>query len=260
MGLLSWIILGLIAGVIARALVGRGLGLIETIVAGIVGAVLGGFLASALGTGNTGLDVGSIAFATAGAIVVIIVWRLGVRRPTGATPSLRSDLPVESGSSNLVTFISYRREDASGHAGRLYDVLLTKFRSDQVFMDVDAIPPGVDFVDHIQAAVARCDVLLALIGPRWLTLTDDTGVRRLDDPGDIVRLEIEAALKRGVRVVPVLIQGSRMPRLEDLPEPIRALARRNALEISDARFRFDAERLMGLLVEMDAAKPSHVAS
>ena len=262
MGLIAWILVGLIAAVIAKALVSRGSGGIGTIILGIVGAVAGGFIASALLGGDPGgaLQLSTLVFAMAGAVIVVAARRLVLGTPADEARITRNGLPAESSQSNLLTFISYRREEASGHAGRLYDVLLTRFQPDHVFMDVDAIPPGVDFEEYIQAAVSRCDVLLAIIGPRWLTLTDDMGVRRLDDPGDFVRLEIEAALKRDVRVVPVLIQGSRMPRSDDLPESIRPLARRNALELSDARFRFDAERLIGVLVEIDGAKrPTIVA-
>jgi TIR domain len=101
-------------------------------------------------------------------------------------------------------FISYRREESSGLAGRLYDRLAARFGDDQVFMDVDTIDLGVDFADVITQAVSTCEVLLAIIGPRWLTATDDDGQRRLDDPDDTVRLEIAAALERDIRVIPIL--------------------------------------------------------
>src|SRR5215813_2477651 len=103
-------------------------------------------------------------------------------------------------------------------------------------MDIDTIPLGVDFVGVIEDAVARCDVLLAVIGPRWLTSQDAQGSRRLDDPNDFVRLEIEAALKRGVRVVPVRVDGAAMPAAEQLPPSLRPLARRQAIEMDDTRW------------------------
>jgi len=144
-------------------------------------------------------------------------------------------------------FISYRRQDSAGHAGRLYDRLAQHFGADQLFIDVDTIEPGVDFVEVIQSAVGACDVLLAIIGKRWLTSADATGQRRLDNPQDFVRLEIEAALERGIRVVPVLVQGAAMPRADELPEGLSRLARRNAFEVSDHRFRFDSEQLIATL-------------
>src|SRR5579862_959179 len=114
-------------------------------------------------------------------------------------------------------FVSYRRQESSHLAGRLYDRLADRFGEDQMFMDVDTIEPGVDFAEEIFRAVASCKVLLAIIGPSWLTATDANGRRRLDDPDDIVRLEIEAALGRSVRVIPILIEGAVMPTRQDLP-------------------------------------------
>jgi hypothetical protein len=108
-------------------------------------------------------------------------------------------------------FVSYRRRESSHLAGRLYDRLADRFGESQAFIDVDAIEPGVDFAEEIGRAVAACRVLLAVIGPDWLTITDEEGRRRLDDPGDFVRLEIGAALARDVRVIPILVEGAQMP-------------------------------------------------
>jgi hypothetical protein len=144
-------------------------------------------------------------------------------------------------------FISYRREDAGYPAGWLFDQLAARLGADRVFKDVDSIEPGDDFAEMITAAVASCTVLLAVIGDRWLTAAGQDG-RRLDDPGDFVRLEIEAALARGVRVVPVLVGGVPMPRPEQLPASLAALARRQAVELSHARFSSD---LAGLLKVLD---------
>ena len=142
-------------------------------------------------------------------------------------------------------FISYRRDDSAGHAGRIYDHLMTHFGQGQVFMDVDAIGPGVDFVKVVQEAVGACDCLIAVIGTEWLTASDstETGGRRLDDPEDLVRVEIATALERGISVMPVLVQGAVMPRSTDLPQDLKELANRNALELNDTRFRSDVERL-----------------
>ena len=140
-------------------------------------------------------------------------------------------------------FISYRRDDSSGHSGRLYDRLTDHFGQGQVFMDVDAIRPGLDFVEVVQQAVSVCDGLVAVIGRDWLETSDRAGGRRLDDVEDLVRVEIATALERGIRVIPVLVQGAQMPRSTDLPEGLKGLANRNALDVSDTRFRADVEQI-----------------
>ena len=144
-------------------------------------------------------------------------------------------------------FISYRREDSAGHTGRLYDWLEGRFGKDDIFMDVDTIEPGLDFVEAIQQAVGSCDALIAVIGKRWLDASDAAGHRRLDDPEDLVRLEIATALERGIRVLPVLVEGAREPRSLDLPDGLKLLGRCSALELSDTRFRSDVYRLIEAL-------------
>jgi hypothetical protein len=144
-------------------------------------------------------------------------------------------------------FVSYRRQESSHLAGRLADRLASRFGEGQVFIDVDTIEPGVDFAEEIFRAVAACEVLLAVIGPSWLTATDERSRRRLDDPDDIVRLEIEAALARGVRVIPILVEGAIMPGREDLPESLARLARLNALRIRHESFRYDAGHLVAAI-------------
>ena len=144
-------------------------------------------------------------------------------------------------------FISYRREETAYPAGWLYDRLDERFGDAQVFKDVDSIPLGDDFVAAITTAVGSCDVLLALIGDKWLTITDERGRRRLDDPHDFVRLEIEAALARNVRLIPVLVDGARMPRADELPDSLAGLVRRQALELSPSRFDSDTNRLARVL-------------
>jgi TIR domain len=144
-------------------------------------------------------------------------------------------------------FISYRREESAYPAGWLYDRLAERFGGGQVFKDVDSIELGDDFVEVITRAVGSCDVLLALIGEEWLTITDEHGRRRLNNPDDFVRLEIEAALARRVRVIPILVDGARMPRPDELPASLARLARRQALELSPSRFDFDTSRLFRVL-------------
>lgn len=144
-------------------------------------------------------------------------------------------------------FISYRRDDAEGQAGRLFDDLTQHFGDDAVFMDVAAIEPGRDFRRVIDEHVASCGVLLAIIGKIWLTAKDESGVRRLNDPMDLVRLETASALKRDIPVVPVLVHGARMPRAEDLPEDLKELAFRNGLELTHARWDSDVQVLVKAL-------------
>ena len=144
-------------------------------------------------------------------------------------------------------FISYRREETAYPAGWLFDRLAARLGDDQVFKDVDSIELGDDFVDVIANAVGACDVLLALIGDRWLAMPGEDGKPRIEDPDDFVRLEIEAALARNVRVIPILVDGATMPHPEQLPPTLAPLARRQALELSPSRFDFDTSRLLKVL-------------
>jgi hypothetical protein len=146
-------------------------------------------------------------------------------------------------------FLSYRREETDFPAGWLHDRLTAHFGRDQVFRDVDDIPPGANFPEVIAKAVASCDVLLALIGSQWVTITDEEGKRRLDDPNDFVRLEIEAALQRHVLVIPILVRGAKMPQARQLPASLAELVHRNALELSPTSFDFDTGRLLEVLDE-----------
>ena len=150
-------------------------------------------------------------------------------------------------------FISYRREDSAFPAGWLYDRLCARFGSNYVFKDVDSIDPGDDFLRVIEDAVGSCQVLLALIGDHWLDITDPTGHRRLDDPNDFVRLEIEAALRRDVRVIPLLVGRAPLPSSEQLPDSLRGLIRRHAIELSPNRFEPDVARLVRIIDKTLAA-------
>jgi hypothetical protein len=146
-------------------------------------------------------------------------------------------------------FISYRREDTEGLTGRIYDRLAAHFGKEAVFMDIDTIPFGVDFVDHLSAAVSQCDILLAIIGEQWLDVCHKEGPhqgqRRLDDASDFVRIEIQAALERNIPVIPVLIGKTAMPGQEQLPTELKKLARRNAAEVRLGRdFHIHVDRLI----------------
>jgi len=142
-------------------------------------------------------------------------------------------------------FISYRREDSADITGRISDRLIQKFGRDAVFKDVESIPLGSDFRKHLKEAVGRCDVLVAVIGRKWTTIENEGGRRRLDDPRDHLRIEVESALERDIPVIPVLVQGAVVPDEDALPEPLRPLAYRNAQPVRpDPDFNHDLERLM----------------
>ena len=141
-------------------------------------------------------------------------------------------------------FLNYRRDDAKGTAGRLHDRLADSFGRKRLFMDVDSIPVGMDFVDHLRRQVDVCDIFIAIIGPNWLETRDERGRRRLSAADDFVALEIEAALARDIKVIPVLVDGARMPRASELPAPLQPLARRQAFNLRNDHFGRDAEVLV----------------
>ncbi|MBL8558238.1 MAG: toll/interleukin-1 receptor domain-containing protein [Hyphomonadaceae bacterium] len=142
-------------------------------------------------------------------------------------------------------FIGYRRDDTADVAGRIYDALARRFGRDRLFKDVDNLKPGADFGAYIGGVLPKCRVFLALIGPNWLDSRDEDGRRRLDDPGDWVRVEIETALStKGLTVVPVLVNGARMPRAEEVPESMRGLLRLHAATVRrDPDFHDDIRRM-----------------
>jgi hypothetical protein len=144
-------------------------------------------------------------------------------------------------------FMSYRRQDTEGQAGRLFDDLAQHFGEHSVFMDVAGIQAGRDFRRVIDEHVASCGVLLAMIGKSWIDAKDDSGRRRLDDPMDFVRLETASALKRDIPVIPVLVQGANMPRAEQLPADLAELAYRNGVEVTHARWDSDVQVLIKAL-------------
>ncbi|MGO9473272.1 MAG: toll/interleukin-1 receptor domain-containing protein [Rhodomicrobium sp.] len=158
-------------------------------------------------------------------------------------------------------FINYRRGEDSAAAGRLYDRLEQDFAKDDLFMDVDDIAAGQDFVAVLERQVAGCYVFLAVIGRSWLDVADAGGKRRLDSPNDFVRIEIASALRLGKRVIPVLVNDGRMPSADALPEPLKPLSRRNAVRLSHERFKADAHGLLnGLkaaLAEAEAERTAH---
>jgi hypothetical protein len=146
-------------------------------------------------------------------------------------------------------FISYRRDETSAWAFMVNERLAERFGPDKVFMDIDSIEPGDDFVEVIKSKVGACEVLVVLIGRAWLTCTDESGRRRLDNHDDFVRLEVKAALERGIRVIPVLVSGARPPRPEEVPDDLSPLCHRNALTLTEVGYRQDLGRLVDIVAK-----------
>jgi hypothetical protein len=157
-------------------------------------------------------------------------------------------------------FISYRRDDSSGHVGRLYDALSAHFGRKRLFFDIDHIAPGQDFVRVLEDSLNRSSVMIVVMGKRWGG-TGRVGARRIDDPGDFVRLEVASGLKRPeLKMIPALISGAKMLGPAALPDDLKELSRRNAIELSDTRWREDVERLIASLEQDMAAPPKHAAA
>lgn len=143
--------------------------------------------------------------------------------------------------------MSYRRQDSAGQTGRLKDILVEELGDDCVFMDVDRIPLGSNFVDELRQEVAGCGLLFVIIGNQCLSLRDSSGRRRIDNPSDFVRIEVVTALQARIPVVPILLDGIPMPAAKDLPADMEELVLRNGIEIDHTTFRPDVERLVDRL-------------
>jgi TIR domain len=163
-------------------------------------------------------------------------------------PTPPSDKVLQpAGASSWGIFLSYRRQDAAPYACLLQVELRERIPDAPVFMDLDSIEAGADFAGVIGEAIGSCAVMVALIGRQWATLADEEGHRRLDNPDDYVRFEIQTALERGVRVIPVLVDGARPLRQQQLPAELQKLARLNAFELSYDRYQYDADRLLNII-------------
>jgi|RhiMetdeSRZDD1v2_1073273.scaffolds.fasta_scaffold06213_10 TIR domain-containing protein len=148
-------------------------------------------------------------------------------------------------------FISYRRADSADVAGRIYDRLTGHFGKSAIFKDVDSIPLGIDFKEHLKKAVSKCKIFLVVIGDRWLEATGSMQENRLHDPGDFVRIEIEAALNKKIRIIPLLVHGASMPAEEKLPPSLQKLIYRNGIPVrSDPDFHRDMDRLIAAISEL----------
>lgn len=170
----------------------------------------------------------------------IVVDPASVQPPVAAMPQPSNFAPV-----NDRIFISYRRTDSADVTGRIYDRLVQRFGKELIFKDVDSIPLGLDFREYVGEVVGRCNLLLAVVGDQWLSAVNPGGARRIDDPKDLVRLEIEAALKRKIPVVPVLVRGASVPEENQLPPSLTGLTYRNGIKIrSDPDFHRDIDRLI----------------
>jgi hypothetical protein len=141
-------------------------------------------------------------------------------------------------------FVCYRREDTQDAAGRLHDRLVDAYGPERVFMDIDSVPLGIDFVEHVAEQIGKCSAVIVMICKQWHTIKDKKRRRRLDNEDDLVRAEIRSALQQKIPVIPVTVQNAAMPQAEDLPDDIRLLARRNGIQLDAARWRTDVERLI----------------
>jgi TIR domain len=155
----------------------------------------------------------------------------------------------------MKVFLSYRRDDTGGRAGRLFDVFVSRFGARNVFQDVNAVAPGLDFHAQIEAAIAASDAVLVVIGPGWDGGVDHEGRRRIDQPDDLVRQEVSKALTTGARVVPVLVDGATLPAAGDLPDDVASLVLRQAVTLRDASWSADVQELIRRL-EDDGRHPA----
>jgi hypothetical protein len=173
---------------------------------------------------------------------------MGLFTPTAKAPTRKN------------IFISYRAHDTAGETGRLVDSLKEYFYEDQIFVDIDKIEPGVDFTEAIAKSLESCDVMLAIIGPGWQGINAADHSSRINNPNDWLRLEISTALKRNIRVVPVLVDGGELPTAEQLPEDLQLLLRRQAYEISNKRWKYDTEELIRFLVKSVGIVPKNLTT
>jgi TIR domain/Pentapeptide repeats (8 copies) len=157
-------------------------------------------------------------------------------------------------------FICYRRVDSEAHAGRLYESLVNRLPDAHIFMDVDSLEAGEDFIDKLSKALASADVALVIIGRQWLIATDEEGRRRLENPKDFVHLEIASALRRHLYVIPVLVQGSSMPAEHELPEPLKDFARRQAVELRHTSWNDDVGRLVERIDYLLSLDPADIGT
>lgn len=194
----------------------------------------------------TAQDFNRLTAAESAKTAILLKFPIPSARPQAAgqqSTGVKPKIPI-----GFKIFLSYRRSDSNDVTGRIYDRLEDAFGREMIFKDVDSIPLGVNFADFLKTTLDECNVVLAIIGPTWLSCTDSQGYRRLDDPGDFVRLEVETALKRKVRVIPLLVSGASMPGDEELPNSLKSLIFQNAMSVRpDPDFHRDMDRLINQL-------------
>jgi uncharacterized membrane protein YeaQ/YmgE (transglycosylase-associated protein family) len=271
-GIITAIIVGAIIGVLGRLVTpgSQSVPIWLTILIGILAAFIGTFLAAAVGisTSTPGIDWGElltqvILAASGTTLVANISARSGSGRtaredqqppPRPSHPEGRGPGPVhpvvaqQRPMVNTVRqqtkiFISYRRSDSAHAARGVADRLRTRFGAGEVFMDVDSIDPGIDFLQGVQQAIRGSAVVLVLIGEHWLDARDSRRIRRLDDPDDNVRMEIEQALRHRCRILPILIDQAVMPHPQELPPTLIPLPRFNAVRVRHDSWDDDVAKL-----------------
>ena len=158
-------------------------------------------------------------------------------------------------------FICYRRENSSWVAGRIYDRLSQKFGRDVIFKDIDSIPLGINFKQHIESVVQQCSVVLVIVYHRWMGESAESGKSRIDDPNDFVRIEIESALSREIPIIPLFIEDAVIPSENDLPETMKGLVARHGMKVNnDPYFHRDMDRLINHLEPILQFKKSDLAT
>jgi hypothetical protein len=183
----------------------------------------------------------SVAMFTAWMIAILVYAALTAHRLVRWPADDLADLPK----SPLAVFVSYRRQDSGETVGRIHDRLLQVFDEERIFLDVDDQAAGEDYRRVIERALMQTDVVLAVIGPQWLTVLDRQGRRRLENRNDMVRIELESALEHSLRIVPVLVEGAQMPVAADLPPSLQPLCYRTAMPVRpDPDFQPDVRRLL----------------
>jgi hypothetical protein len=174
--------------------------------------------------------------------------------PSGIDVLVSATVGEDRGAKTVKVFLSYRRDDTGGRAGRLYDAFVTRFGNRNVFQDVNAVAPGLDFTAQLDTAIAQSDVVLVVIGRDWLGGPDQDGIRRIDRPDDFVRLEVSKALAADIRVVPVLVDAASLPPPDELPDDVSSLAHRQAVTVRDVSWHADVDELIRRLAVIGSVR------
>jgi hypothetical protein len=189
-------------------------------------------------------------YAKNGAVPEHVLERIAINAQQALSDAIAADTPSTPGEAPHAIFISYRRTDSKNTVGFIADRLQQRFGEDRIFWDIDSIPPGVDFRAYIVSRVSQCTACLVVIGPNWLNATHADGRRRIDDANDLVRVEVETALRLNIPVAPVLVEDGRMPSAKEMPESLASLPGRHGMVVRPPPdFDIDIERLMNRLAD-----------